>query len=122
MLQRTVAIDVGGTFIDFAYFDEAPDAWSIEKQPSTPAALVDELLDGLGRLPVSADQLDGIFHGTTAGINAVVQERGARVGLITTKGLPRRPRARPGKPARKLQRALSAYGTDRAPLSSARGA
>jgi N-methylhydantoinase A len=85
MLLRTVAIDVGGTFIDYAYFNESG-RLVIEKQPSTPTALVDELLTGLERLPVVPRQLDGIFHGTTAAINAVVQERGARVGLITTKG------------------------------------
>ncbi len=86
MLLRTVAIDVGGTFIDYAYFDEESGRLVIEKQPSTPATLVEELLTGLGRLPIPADRLDSVFHGTTAGINAVVQERGARVGLITTKG------------------------------------
>jgi N-methylhydantoinase A len=86
MLLRTVAIDVGGTFIDYAYFDEQSGGLIIEKQPSTPTALVGELLTGLERLPVAPAQLDGIFHGTTTGINAVVQQRGARVGLITTKG------------------------------------
>jgi N-methylhydantoinase A len=86
MLARAVGIDVGGTFIDYAYFDEQTGSLVIEKQPSSPDRLVDELLAGLARLPIETALLDRIFHGTTAGINAVVQERGARVGLITTKG------------------------------------
>ena len=84
--QRRVAVDVGGTFIDFAYLDEATGALVIEKQPSTPSRLAEELVAGLARLPVGAEAIDQLFHGTTVAINAVVQERGAAVGVITTKG------------------------------------
>jgi N-methylhydantoinase A len=81
-----VAIDVGGTFIDFVALDEDTGQITIEKQPSTPATLVEELLAGLERLPGPIASVDRIFHGTTAGINALVQDRGARVGLLTTAG------------------------------------
>jgi N-methylhydantoinase A len=47
---------------------------------------VDEFLAGLERLPVGLPELDLLFHGTTVGINTVLQERGARVGLVTTAG------------------------------------
>ncbi len=81
-----LAVDVGGTFIDFVAHDELTGEVTIEKQPSTPDALVDELLAGMGRLDVPLADLARIFHGTTAGINALVQERGAHVGLLMTEG------------------------------------
>ena len=81
-----VAVDVGGTFIDFVLLNEATGEVVIEKQPSTPAILAKEFVTGLARLPVAPADIDLLFHGATVAINAVVQERGARVGLITTRG------------------------------------
>jgi N-methylhydantoinase A len=80
-----VAADVGGTFIDFVCLD--PDGClTIEKQPARAEALAEEFVAGLSRLPVRPQDIDRLFHGTTVAINAVIQERGAQVGLITTKG------------------------------------
>jgi N-methylhydantoinase A len=81
-----VAVDVGGTFIDFALLNERTGELVIEKQPATPSTIVQEFLAGLGRLPVALEDVERLFHGTTVGINAVLQERGARVGLVTTMG------------------------------------
>lgn len=81
-----LAVDVGGTFIDFALLDEESGDFVIEKQPSDPTRLVPELLAGVDRLPVGVDAIERIFHGTTVGINAVLQGRGATVGLLTTAG------------------------------------
>lgn len=83
---RQLAVDVGGTFIDFVLLDERTGAVAIEKQPSTAAALVDAFLEGLQRLPTGAGDIGRLFHGTTVAINAIVQERGATVGLLTTAG------------------------------------
>jgi N-methylhydantoinase A len=81
-----IAVDVGGTFIDYALFDEETGELLIEKQPATPQDLVKEFLAGLDRLPVAIGSLDQLFHGTTIGLNALLQERGAKVGLLTTQG------------------------------------
>jgi N-methylhydantoinase A len=81
-----VAVDVGGTFIDFVLLDEESGDLVIDKQPSTPATLAMELVTGLRRLPIPPGEIDRLFHGSTVAINTVVQERGARVGLITTQG------------------------------------
>lgn len=81
-----VAVDVGGTFIDFALLEEATGRLTIEKQPATSDRLAEELLAGLSRLPVLPAAVDRLFHGTTVAINAVLQGWGARVGLITTRG------------------------------------
>jgi N-methylhydantoinase A len=81
-----LAVDVGGTFIDFVLLDETSGMVTIEKQPSTPDRLVDELLAGLSRLEVPIADVHQLVHGTTVAINAVLQGRGARVGLLTTAG------------------------------------
>jgi N-methylhydantoinase A len=81
-----VAVDVGGTFIDFALLDESSGELTIEKQPATASKLAEEFLTGLGRLPVPASDISRLFHGTTVAINTVLQERGVKVGLITTRG------------------------------------
>ncbi|OXM75245.1 MULTISPECIES: hydantoinase/oxoprolinase family protein [Amycolatopsis] len=81
-----MAVDVGGTFIDFVMLDEASGELVIEKQPSTSSKLVEEFLTGLGRLPVGIGAIERIFHGTTVAINTILQERGVAVGLITTGG------------------------------------
>ena len=85
-MPHRVAVDVGGTFIDFVLLDEETGELVIEKQPAHRETLVDEFLAGLERLPVALPELERLFHGTTVGINAVLQERGARVGLVTTAG------------------------------------
>src|SRR5437588_6067831 len=81
-----LAVDVGGTFIDFVLHDEQTGEIVIEKQPSLPETLAEELVAGLQRLPVSPADIGRLFHGTTVAINTVVQERGAPIGLITTQG------------------------------------
>ncbi|MFO1377854.1 MAG: hydantoinase/oxoprolinase family protein [Steroidobacteraceae bacterium] len=80
-----IAIDVGGTFVDYVLLDERTGAITIEKQISTPERIVDEVMTGLGRLPVELSAVS-IFHGTTVALNTIVQERGVCVGLLTTEG------------------------------------
>lgn len=81
-----LAVDVGGTFIDFALVHATTGRVVLEKQPSDPATLVDEFMAGLGRLPVKLADIELIVHGTTHGLNTLVQERGASTGLLTTRG------------------------------------
>ena len=81
-----LAIDVGGTFIDYVLLDERDGSFVIEKHPARAATLARQVLEGLDRLPVSAAAMDQLIHGTTVAINTVIQESGARVGIITTRG------------------------------------
>ncbi|MBO9379874.1 hydantoinase/oxoprolinase family protein [Sphingomonas histidinilytica] len=83
--SHRIAIDVGGTFVDYVLLDEASGSITIEKQLSTPERIVDEVMTGIGRLPVALSQTS-IFHGTTVALNTIVQERGVAVGLLTTAG------------------------------------
>ena len=85
-MSHRIAVDVGGTFIDFVCLDEQTGEVTIDKQPATRQTLVDEFLTGLGRLPAEPAAVERLFHGTTVGINAVLQGAGAPVGLVTTEG------------------------------------
>lgn len=81
-----VAADVGGTFIDFALLDERTGELAFEKQLATPSRLAQEFMEGLGRLPVEPSAIDRLSHGTTVAINVLLEERGGKIGLITTRG------------------------------------
>jgi N-methylhydantoinase A len=84
--QYRAAVDVGGTFIDFVLMDEETGAIKIEKVASISDQLPSQFLKGLTAFGVSIDAVKRIFHGTTVAVNALIQERGAKVGLLTTKG------------------------------------
>ena len=79
------AVDVGGTFIDFVAIDQETGAVTVEKVRSA-GVLQKQFFKGVERLGLSANDLKFIAHGSTMVLNTIVQERGARVGLITTKG------------------------------------
>lgn len=86
-------IDIGGTFTDCVIIDEAGKLVTA-KASSTPAnfsagieAVLDAAAQKLGlELTQLCGQLSRIVHGTTVGTNALIQKRGAKVGIITTRG------------------------------------
>ena len=85
-----LGVDVGGTFTDlFLVNDEDDQQWRV-KTPSTPADPSQGVLTGVKRIceqaGVAASDLRSIVHGTTVATSAVLESKGARVGLITTKG------------------------------------
>jgi N-methylhydantoinase A len=88
-----IGVDVGGTFTDLVAVDDAGRV-TIAKAPSTPRDPALGVLDGLARLArelrldrarLLADT-ERIVHGTTAATNALLERKGARVGLLTTEG------------------------------------
>jgi N-methylhydantoinase A len=93
MAGYLVGIDIGGTFTDCAIVDRAGKLLTT-KVPSTPADFSRGMMDALGAgaqaLGLSLDEfcrdIDFLSHGTTVGTNTIIQKKGARVGLITTKG------------------------------------
>src|SRR5690606_149356 len=80
-----VGVDVGGTFTDLFLFDEKARSFRTAKVPSNRG---DEAVGFLGGLKTfgAIAALGSIVHGTTVGTNALLERKGARVGLITTKG------------------------------------
>ena len=92
-MSYLVGIDIGGTFTDCAIVDRAGRLLTT-KVPSTPEDFSRGMMDALGAgakalgLPLGEFCRDIAFlsHGTTVGTNTIIQKKGARVGLITTKG------------------------------------
>src|SRR4051794_17385527 len=85
-----LGVDVGGTFTDlFLVEDSDHRQWRV-KTPSTPADPSQGVLTGTQRICEAAGitpaQLGNVVHGTTVATNAVLESKGARVGLITTQG------------------------------------
>lgn len=85
-----LGVDVGGTFTDLLLFDDASGAFWRHKTPSTPHDSSEGILIGVDTLcaeaGVAAKSIDYVLHGTTVATNAVLEGKGARVGLITTDG------------------------------------
>jgi N-methylhydantoinase A len=84
-LGTIVGVDVGGTFTDLFYFDEAKGRFVTNKVPSNRGDEAVGFLDGLKGFG-EIKGLDSIVHGTTVGTNALLERKGAKVGLITTEG------------------------------------
>ena len=59
---------------------------ALMKVPSTPLNQAKGVIDGIGELGCPLKGIERIVHGTTVGTNAILQNQGAKVGLITTKG------------------------------------
>lgn len=81
-----VGIDVGGTFTDLYFSGGQGREHQILKVPSTPQDPSIGLLAALERANLKADDLDALLHGTTIATNAVIERRGARCALVTTRG------------------------------------
>src|SRR6266446_8435907 len=88
-----VGVDIGGTFTDCVVLDRSGRI-TATKAPSTPGNFAEGMLAAMRaaaeRLGLSFEQFCGeiavLTHGTTVGTNALIQRKGAKVGLITTRG------------------------------------
>ena len=93
MSSYLCGLDIGGTFTDCVLIDDSG-RLTISKAPSTPGNFADGVLEALRRagerigleLPQLLQSITMLAHGTTAGTNAIIQRRGAKVGLLTTRG------------------------------------
>ena len=83
MTRYLAGADVGGTFTDIALYDAETRSLTLNKLLTTPDDPRRAILDGLGALPAKAG---AVVHGTTLVTNALIERRGAAVGLITTEG------------------------------------
>ncbi len=82
-----VGVDTGGTFTDFVF--QVNDHLEVFKLPSTPADPSIAISEGLKRIAAitkTALKTIEVVHGTTVGTNALLQRRGARTALVTTRG------------------------------------
>lgn len=85
-----LGVDVGGTFTDLLLVDESSGHTFMAKVPSTPEDSSIGVLNGIDRICDESDidptKVMQVMHGTTVATNAVLTRKGAKVGLITTKG------------------------------------
>ena len=86
-----LGVDVGGTFTDLFLVDDSDGGAQFRvKTPSTPADPSQGVLTGVRRIceeaGIGVADVRNILHGTTVATNAVLESKGARVGLITTQG------------------------------------
>ena len=85
-----IGVDVGGTFTDFSVFNLETGELFHYKDSSTPGdpsrAIVKGVKDVLEIKKAQARDVVYLAHGTTVGTNALIEKKGARVGLITTEG------------------------------------
>jgi len=85
-MTTITGIDVGGTFTDLYYSSGTSGSERVLKVPSTPDDPSRGLIDALDAAGIRPSDLDIILHGTTIATNAVIERKGARTALITTKG------------------------------------
>src|SRR5256884_2628983 len=92
-MNYRIGVDVGGTFTDLVAIDEGG-LTTLAKVPSTPEDPSLSVLDGLAALAdrlgldraALLDDTERIVHGTTVATNALLEHKGARLGLLTTEG------------------------------------
>ena len=93
-MSYRLGVDVGGTFTDLLLISEESGETFTAKVPSTPEDSSVGVLNGIARIcdesGVDPKQINRVMHGTTVATNAVLQGKGARVGLVTTRATSRR--------------------------------
>ncbi|MFN8722136.1 MAG: hydantoinase/oxoprolinase family protein [Rhodospirillales bacterium] len=83
--MTVIGVDVGGTFTDLFLYDEATGKVTVGKVPSTRGNQSVGFVEGIReRIPLA--EVASVVHGTTVGTNALLERKGARAGLITTRG------------------------------------
>jgi len=89
MGRYRLTIDTGGTFSDLVLLDDETGRVRVVKVPSTPDDPSRAVINGLDLLVeegLEPHDVAFFFHGTTVATNALLEERGARVGLVITDG------------------------------------
>ncbi len=85
-----LGVDVGGTFTDLLLLEPSTGAFWRHKTPSTPHDSSEGILAGVeaicGNASISPTEVEIFLHGTTVATNAVLEGKGARVGLVVTEG------------------------------------
>lgn len=81
-----VGVDVGGTFTDVFIHDQATGTVTIAKVPSTRDDQSRGFVEGISQRVEDFSDISTVIHGTTVGTNALLEKKGARTGIITTRG------------------------------------
>lgn len=85
-MSYAIAVDIGGTFTDLVAFDHETHQVVYAKSPTTYDNLVDGILDCLNKAKIKPAEAALVNHGTTLVINSLIQRKGAKTALVTSKG------------------------------------
>ncbi|ODU22531.1 MAG: 5-oxoprolinase [Sphingomonas sp. SCN 67-18] len=89
-MSYRLGVDVGGTFTDLLLFDDQSGRSWRDKTPSTPHDSSEGILAGVDAIcrtaGIAPEEIELFLHGTTVATNAMLEGKGARVGLIVTEG------------------------------------
>ncbi|MFI5419957.1 MAG: hydantoinase/oxoprolinase family protein [Nitrososphaerales archaeon] len=90
MIEYRLGFDIGGTFTDLIAIREDTGEMTVVKCPTTPADPSDGVINGLNslfeKLDISGANLNIAVHSTTLVTNTVIEQKGAKTALVTTKG------------------------------------
>lgn len=86
MSRYKLSIDIGGTFIDVVVFDIQSKQVRAFKLPTTPHDPAQGVIASIGQIGGPASEVTDFIHGTTLGLNAILERKGAKVGIITNEG------------------------------------
>ncbi len=81
-----LATDIGGTFTDLVYLDEATGELGLAKASSTPPGFATGIMDTIAKSGIDPSNVEHFVHGTTVVINALTERKGAITALVTTEG------------------------------------
>ena len=81
-----IGVDVGGTFTDVFILDEISSSVSVAKVPTTPKDQSIGFLNGILSEIDDLSDVATIIHGTTVATNALLERKGSKTGVITSKG------------------------------------
>ena len=87
-MSSRIGVDIGGTFTDFICYDESGNKVVIDKIPTTPDAPEKAVIEVIKRnlTKEHLGKVDFFLHGTTVGLNSLLERKGSKVGLLCTKG------------------------------------
>ena len=87
-MSSRIGVDIGGTFTDFICYDESDNKVVIDKIPTTPDAPEKAVIEVIKRnlTKEHLSKVDFFLHGTTVGLNSLLERKGSKVGLVCTKG------------------------------------
>ena len=87
-MTSRIGVDIGGTFTDFIVYDGIGNKVVIDKIPTTPQSPEKAVIEVIKR-NISKEELEKVdffLHGTTVGLNSLLERKGSKVGLLCTKG------------------------------------
>lgn len=86
MTRYKIGVDIGGTFTDLVVYDQAEGNVYTQKALTTPHDLSEGVMQCIEQYVTDFNEIDYFVHGTTSGLNAFLERKGAKVALLVTEG------------------------------------